>query len=51
MKKTISVLLALMLLLGVLAGCGGSSNSATRERKFWCSVRSAPPDRGRVRAW
>ena len=29
MKKTISVLLALMLLLGVLAGCGGSSNSSS----------------------
>ena len=29
MKKTISVLLALMVLLGVLAGCGGSSNSSS----------------------
>ena len=29
MKKTISVLLTLMLLLGVLAGCGGSSNSSS----------------------
>lgn len=41
MKKTIAILLALIMLLGMLAGCGGSQNTGTPE-----SASTAPASSG-----